>query len=244
MPSRLSLVAAGCLAVAVVGGCGRDALVDVPSDPGGTQVDAGGLVPSVPSTPRGTGGAGGSAGTGGVPGGPALDAARPVPLDAGPANPRLPDAAVPACANLPSCLATLAATCPATGACTMQRQMGNTNQCYMNGVKVIASGGGQASARVTQTDGRTLCYTVAGNLRGGGGGAGASLTYSDSSARVLATGTFQGGGGGGQIVVSCAGAMAVPVSVPLACAPGATALLGLVGVGGGGMMCTNGTCTP
>jgi hypothetical protein len=56
---------------------------------------------------------------------------------------------------------------------------------------------------------------------------------------VIATGTFQGGGAGGQMVVMCAGSN-VPVAVPVACAPGASALLGLLGGGTG--TCQNGRC--
>jgi hypothetical protein len=233
-----SLIAATCLAVALAG-CGRDALVGVPTGVD-NAADAAVVIPS------GTGGS--SGGRGGAPVGgsggraPADGPPRPPPTSDGPIAPAPPDAG-PSCAGLPACLMTLASACPTTGACSAQRSPASVNQCYAGNVKLVAVVTPQgATARVTRADG-TLCYAVAANLASSGV-TGAQVTYSDASGKVIATGTFQGGGGGGQIVVMCAGGTtpAPPVSVPVTCAPGASALVGLATTGTG--PCTVGTCAP
>jgi hypothetical protein len=221
----------------VLPGCGRDALVGVPTDRS-SPADA-----AVGGTP-GTGGKiGGGGGTGGAGGGQTRDAARPPPSMANDGPVMRPDAAEPACGALPPCLSTLATACPTTGACVAQRTVTSVNQCYAGNVKLVAVVTQQgATAKVMRPDG-TLCYLVAGNL-GRNGVTGAQLTYTDDNAKVIATGTFQGGGGGGQIVVMCAGGASPspPVSVPVSCAPGAGALVGLATTGTG--TCSVGSCSP
>jgi hypothetical protein len=236
-PSPRSLVLAVALCLA---GCGRDALVNVPSTPDG-RTDAAVVVPPGAG---GTGGGTGGAPMGGAGGGRGSDGpTRPPPMSSdGPAAPPPVDAA-PSCGTLPACLMTLASACPTSGACSAQRTATTVNQCYASNVKLVAVLTTQgATAKVTRPDG-TLCYVVSGSL-GRGGITGGQVTYSDDNGKVLATGTFQGGGGGGQIVVMCAGGStpSPPVSVPVTCAPGASALVGLATTGIG--TCTVGTCAP
>jgi hypothetical protein len=232
-PSRLSPVVAVMLCLA---GCGRDALVNVPGTPDG-RADAAVVVAP------GAGGTGGAP-VGGAGGGRGSDGPirPPPPITDGPVAPPAVDAA-PSCGALPACLTTLASACPTSGACSAQRTATSVNQCYASNVKLVGVVTTQgATAKVTRPDG-TLCYVVAGTL-GRGGVTGGQVTYSDDSGKVIATGTFQGGGGGGQIVVMCAAGSTPtpPVSVPVTCAPGASALVGLATSGIGA--CTIGTCPP
>jgi hypothetical protein len=221
-------------------GCGRDALVNVPTS-GDNPGDAAVVVP--PGGSGGSGGTGGGAIAGAGGGGRPTDGpTRPPPMTDGPVMPSPIDAA-PSCGGLPVCLMALASACPTTGACVAQRTVASVNQCYTNSVKLVAAVTPQgATAKVTGPDG-ALCYILAGNL-GRNGVTGAQVTYSDQNAKVIATGTFQGGGGGGQIVVMCAGGTTAspPVSVPVTCAPGASALVGLASGGTG--TCSMGTCAP
>jgi hypothetical protein len=235
---RSSFVA---LAVMLAVACGRDALVDVPGGPGMGSLDGSSTPPNIPGVPQTTGGVGGGAGGSGGSGGRATpDAARPpppTPVDA--ATPRPPDAApMVACDTVPACLVKMASLCPTSMiGCVSQRTGGVTSQCYANNVKLsVTVAGPGITVRVARADGN-LCYTLAGTIRSSGmGPQGSQLTYSDVNSLPIATGTLQGGG---QVVLSCVGG--APVSVPLACAPGATALAGLAGIGGTST-CSNGMC--
>jgi hypothetical protein len=170
------------------------------------------------------------------------DAARPgqpAPVDA--RVPLPPDAALPACTDVPACLQKLALGCPTTGACVVSRNGQITTQCYTaTMVKVATSVSGQGvGAKVFGPDGK-LCYTlVVTQARGGMGGQGAMVVYSDINGQPIASGNIQGAG---RVTLACS-AGGAPALVTLACAPGAGALAGLAGIGGTNG-CTNGPCTP
>jgi hypothetical protein len=230
MTRTLSAVAVTMLCSVAAVGCGRDALVNVPSTvPAVPQVD----VPRPPATTGGSGGTAGRGGMGGTGGGTGGRGGAGVP-DAQPQRPRLdampvpvPDAApVAACPALPRCLQALTARCDTSGAqCLSRRTMGNTNQCYSNGVRISATTGPPPAARTTAADG-TLCYTAAANITAVGGMIGATVTYSDPAGNVVASGIFQGGPGSGVINIFCGGNQnGVPTPLPVVCAPGVSVVL-------------------
>jgi hypothetical protein len=234
MRSQNSSLALALVAFAMTGACGRDALVNIPPGTPGDGAAAGGVGGSAVGGRAGTGGTAGT-GAGGGTGGVAVDARPPPGPDAGMTRP--PDAGPAACGTVPPCLMALSSACPTGGACTMRRVNGVLNQCYTNGVRVAASMAGQTvTVRVSRVAGMATapCYTLTGNLRGGATGVGTTLVYTDGAGAMVGTGTIQGGGA---VMLACGAVM--PVNVPVACAPGVSALLGLgAGGGGGANACT------
>jgi hypothetical protein len=93
--------------------------------------------------------------------------------------------------------------------CTQQAGAGGVNQCYGNGVKVVAtfqiSAMPTASARVLRPDG-SLCYAVDLAVTPGG-----DIIYKDGAGAILAKGVSSRGG----LLITCPGSS--PVMVPNNC---------------------------
>jgi hypothetical protein len=158
---------------------------------------------------------------------------------------RAPDAAMPTCATLPTCIAALQADCMTAGACVQQRagRNGGGGICYASGVKVLPvmpmggmGGGGGLVTQVLKADG-TLCYTV--TVENGGRGGVTAYTYANEMGAMVARVTTQTG----LANVTCAGETNPQVVMTGCLGPAMTLGGGGGGRGGGGAtMCMTGTC--
>ena len=156
-----------------------------------------------------------------VPDAGAIDSATDTGLDAG----------AFAC-NAPSCYAELMKDCQPAGTCIEQSSGDIANQCYANGVKVIATINAVAmTMSTTVKNGNRICYELGFNLASYGAGATVVGFIKDGSGTTVATISDDVSG---RSVITCTGGK--PVILNDACDSGNN--------GASSTRCDSGTCNP